>query len=421
MASDAQGRYILMMPITVQKFGGTSVADANKIHRAARRAVRAKLAGNQVVLVVSAMGHTTDKLVKLASQVTSRPSRRELDMLLATGEQMSIALMAMAIHDAGYEAVSLTGAQINLRTDSAFTRARIHSIDATRITELLDRGTIVIVAGFQGVDADLNITTLGRGGSDTTAVAVAAALGAEVCEIYTDVDGVYTADPRIVPQARRIAAISYDEMHELASLGAGVMHSRSIEFAKKFGVVVHVRSSLTDTPGTVIMSQPPGMEDVVVRGATLKRGIGRATLIGVPAEPRVIAEIFTQIAERSLVVDDIIQNVIEPKRSVNLSFTFDAEDASDARGVADAMAERFGVADARIVEGLAKVSVVGVGMRSHTGVAAKVFSALASEHIAIQNVSTSEIVISVVVDEADGERALRALHKTFELDRGPES
>ncbi len=409
------------MPITVQKFGGTSVADAHKIHRAARRAVRAKLAGNQVVLVVSAMGHTTDKLVKLAYQVTKRPSKRELDMLLSTGEQVSIALMAMAIHDAGYEAVSLTGAQINLRTDSAFTRARIHSIDDTRITELLNRGTIVIVAGFQGVDADLNITTLGRGGSDTTAVAIAAALKAEVCEIYTDVDGVYTADPRSVPQARRIAAISYDEMHELASLGAGVMHPRSIEFAKKFGVVVHVRSSLTDAPGTVIMSQPPGMEDVVVRGATLKRNIGRATLIGVPAEPRVIAEIFTEIAERSLVVDDIIQNVIEPKRSVNLSFTFDAEDASEARAIADAMAERFRVKDARIVEGLAKVSVVGVGMRSHTGVAAKVFSALSAENIAIQNVSTSEIVISVVVDEADGERALRSLHKAFELDRGPES
>ncbi|MFN0059593.1 MAG: aspartate kinase, partial [Planctomycetota bacterium] len=270
------------MPILVQKFGGTSVADAARIHLAARRAIRAKLSGRQVVLVVSAMGHTTDHLIDLANQVSRKPSRREMDMLISTGEQVSIALMAMAIHEAGHEAVSMTGAQAGMLTDSAHTRARIRSIDARRLKEPLDQGKIVIVAGFQGVDSDFNITTLGRGGSDTTAVALAAALQAEVCEIFTDVDGIYTTDPRIVPEARKIGQISYEEMLELASAGAGVMHGRSIEIGKKFGVPIHVRSSFSDTAGTMIMSQTAGMEDVVVRAASIKRDVARVTLVGMP-------------------------------------------------------------------------------------------------------------------------------------------
>ena len=405
------------MPVIVQKFGGTSVSDANKIHRAARRAVRAKLAGNQVVLIVSAMGDTTDRLVKLACDVTDRPSKREMDMLLATGEQVSTALMAMAIHETGYEAVSMTGAQIGMLTSSDFSRARIQSIDTRRLREALDRGIIVIVAGFQGVDADFNITTLGRGGSDTTAVAIAAALGAGVCEIYTDVDGVYTADPRIAPQARRIDAISYDEMHELASLGAGVMHPRSIEFAKKFSVVVHVRSSLTDAPGTTIMSNPPGMEDIVVRGATLKPDIGRIVFVGVPNRPGVAAAIFSEVAARHIAVDDIIQNVLEQGETANISFTTIGDDMREARAVAEIVSRRFGIKEVAIDEGLAKVSVVGVGMRTHSGVAARMFAALSEAEVNIQNVSTSEIVISVVVDRDAGERALKAVHRAFELDQ----
>ncbi|MBI5866087.1 MAG: aspartate kinase, partial [Planctomycetes bacterium] len=297
------------MAILVQKFGGTSVADAHRIHLAARKAIRAKLSGKQVVLVVSAMGHETDRLVDLAAQVSRKPSKREMDMLLATGEQVSIALVAMAIHEAGHEAISMTGAQAGMRTDDVHTRARIRSIDTPRIQHVLDDGKIVIVAGFQGVTDDSNITTLGRGGSDTTAVALAAALRAEMCEIYTDVDGIYTTDPRIVPEARKLDAISYEEMLELASLGAGVMHGRSIEVGEKFGVPIHVRSSFTDTPGTMIMAEPKGMEDVVVRGATLKRNIGRITFVGLPAQQELPHEIFDQVAAQQISVDDIIQNV----------------------------------------------------------------------------------------------------------------
>lgn len=409
------------MAVIVQKFGGTSVADAAKIHRAARRAIRAKLSGRQVVLVVSAMGHTTDELIELARQVSPRPSKREMDMLLSTGEQVSIALMAMAIHEAGYEAISLTGAQVGLLTDSAYTRARIRSIDVRRLRSLLDQGKIVIVAGFQGVDADFNITTLGRGGSDTTAVALAAALGAEMCEIYTDVDGVYTTDPRMEPRARKIDAISYDEMLEMASLGAGVMHPRSIEFGKKYNVVIHVRSSLTDASGTLIMAEPPGMEDVVVRGATLKRDIGRVLLAGIPNRPGVISEIFDEVGRRQLLVDDIIHNVYAGGSAANLAFTVDAADIRDARAVADVVAGKFKVAQVEVDDRLSRVSVVGVGMRSHSGVAATMFAALSAAGIAIHNVTTSEIVISVVVARDDADRALQTVHAAFGLDRAADA
>jgi aspartate kinase len=404
------------MAILVQKFGGTSVADAHRIHLAARKAVRAKLAGKQVVLVVSAMGHETDRLVDLANQVSRKPARREMDMLLATGEQVSIALVAMAIHEAGHEAISMTGAQAGMLTDSTHTRARIRSIDAPRIHKLLDDGKIVIVAGFQGVTDDFAITTLGRGGSDTTAVALAAGLKAEMCEIYTDVDGIYTTDPRIVPQARKLDAISYDEMLELASLGAGVMHGRSIEIGKKFGVPIHVRSSFTDTAGTIIMAQPPGMEDVTVRGATLKRDIGRVTFVGLPADRRLPHEIFDTVAAQQISVDDIIQNVYEHGKRFNIAFTVDAKDLPTARNVAESLGQRFGAQTVEIDDGLAKVSIVGVGMRSHHGVAAKMFDALHDAEVPIENVSTSEIVVSVLVRKTDGERALQAAHKAFGLD-----
>jgi aspartate kinase len=377
------------MPITVQKYGGTSVADAYRIHLAARRAVRALLDGQQIVMVVSAMGHTTDDLVSLASQITRRPSKREMDMLLATGEQVSIALVAMAIHEAGYDAISLTGAQIGLLTDSRHTAARIRSIDAARIRRLLDQGRIVIVAGFQGVDPDFNITTLGRGGSDTTAVALAVALRADVCEIYTDVDGVYSADPRLVPEARRIDRISYDEMLELASLGAGVMHARSIELGKKFNVPIHVRSSFTDNPGTVIMNATPGMEDVVVRGCTLKPDVARVTLVGLPNQPGIEAAIFEPLARRRVNVDDIVQTVSDGGQRASISFTVEGSATGEAQAAAELVASRHA--------------------------AAKLVAALAAVQINIENISTSEIVISVLVRAADGERALQVVHRAFAL------
>jgi aspartate kinase len=406
------------MPILVQKFGGTSVQDAPRIHLAARRAIRALLDGNQVVLVVSAMGHTTDRLVELAYQVSRRPSKREMDMLLATGEQVSIALMAMAIHEAGYEAISLTGAQVGMLTDSEHTRARIQSIDTPRIHKLLDEGKIVIVAGFQGVDRDFNITTLGRGGSDTTAVALAAALKAKVCEIYTDVDGVYTTDPRLVPAARKLDVISYDEMLEMASLGAGVMHGRSIELGMKFNVPIHVRSSLTDNPGTMIMSETPGMEDVVVRGATLKRDITRITFAGLPNEPGVTAAIFDEVAKRGIMVDDIVQTVAGQGQRATLGFTVQGRDVGELRAVAELIAQRYQIHDVDIDDGLVRVSIIGVGMRSHHGVAARMFAALAQAQINIENIATSEIVVSVLVRTAEGERALQVVHQAFGLERG---
>jgi aspartate kinase len=405
------------MPILVQKFGGTSVADAHRIHLAARRAVRAKLAGNQVVLVVSAMGHSTDQLVDLAYQVARKPSKREMDMLLSTGEQVSIALMAMAIHEAGHDAISLTGAQVGMMTDSNYSAARIRSINTQRLNELLAQGKIVIVAGFQGVDPDFNITTLGRGGSDTTAVALAAALRAGICEIYTDVDGVYTTDPRIVPAARKIDAISYDEMLELASLGAGVMHARSIELGKKYDTVIHVRSSFTDNPGTLIMSNPPGMEDVVVRGCTLKRNVGRVTFIGLPNRPGTAATVFDELAGRGILVDDIIQTVHDRAGKVNMSFTVDAKDLGETQAVGELLAQRFELPAVEIQDKMARLSIVGVGMRSHSGVAAKMFKALAAADVNVENISTSEIVISALVRGEDAERALQAVHAAFELDR----
>lgn len=409
------------MGVIVQKFGGTSVADAERIFRAARRAIKAKLEGNKVVVVVSAMGGTTDNLIDLARQVSKNPSRREMDMLLATGEQVSIALMAMAIHEAGHQAISLTGGQVGLITDNVHTKARIRRIQVDRLNQHLDEGQIVIVAGFQGVDEEFNITTLGRGGSDTTAVALAAVLKADVCEIYTDVDGVYTTDPRVVPEARKIDVISYDEMLELASLGAKVMHGRSIEFAKKFNVIVHVRSSLTDAPGTLIMADYPGMEDIVVRGATVRKDLARVLLVGVPNRPGVAADLFARLASRHVIIDDIIQNVFyEHDVTANIGFTVDVEDLEVVKEACREMVSRYGVQSFEIDDHVAKVSIVGVGMRSHTGVATKMFRSLGEAHVNIENISTSEIVVGCIIDRDDAEKALRAVHEAFELDKSLE-
>lgn len=409
------------MGVIVQKFGGTSVADPERILRAARRAIKAKLEGNKVVVVVSAMGDATDDLVNLARQISKNPPRREMDMLLSTGEQVSIALMAMAIHESGYQAISLTGGQVGLITDNVHTRARIRRIQVERLQKHLDEDQIVIVAGFQGVDEEFNITTLGRGGSDTTAVALAAVLKADVCEIYTDVDGVYTTDPRAVPEARKIDHISYDEMLELASLGAKVMHSRSIEFAKKFNVIVHVRSSLTDAAGTLIMADYPGMEDVVVRGATVRKDLARVLLVGVPNRPGVAADIFARLASRHVIIDDIIQNVFyEHDVTANIGFTVDVEDLDIVKDICRELVSRYGVQSFEIDDHVAKVSIVGVGMRSHTGVATKMFRALGEAHVNIENISTSEIVVGCIIDRADAEKALRAVHEAFELDRSLE-
>jgi aspartate kinase len=405
------------MALIVQKFGGTSVADPEKIHRAARRAIREKMNGRQVVMVVSAMGKTTDKLLALAGEITPNPPKRELDMLLTTGEQVSIALMAMAIHAAGHQAISLTAAQVALVTDSVHTQARIQKISRERLSAELDAGKIVIVAGFQGIDAQGELTTLGRGASDTTAAALAAVLGAEVCEIYTDVDGVYSADPRVVPQARKMDAISYDEMLEMAAAGAKVMHSRAIEFAKKYNVPIHVRSSLTDQEGTMIIAEAPGMESISVRGATLKEDLATIVLTRVPNTPGVAAEVFAEVARNHLLVDDIIQNFYDDGQHANIGFSTNATQAQEALEVCQRMAKERGFGGVELDRTVAKVSVVGIGMRSHAGVASTMFSALAAARINIHSISTSEIVISCIVPQQDGPRALQVVHAAFGLDK----
>lgn len=405
------------MPLIVQKFGGTSLSTAERIHRAARRAVRAKLSGHRVVLVVSAMGTTTDELLSLASQVCSDPPKRELDMLLTTGEQVSIALMAMAIDATGHQAISLTAGQLGLVTDSAHTRARIQRISRDRIDRELSDGRVVIVAGFQGIDSGGEITTMGRGSSDTTATALAALLGAVVCEIYTDVDGVYTADPRLIPQAHKIDKISYDTMLEMAAVGAAVMHSRAIEFGKKFNVPIHVRSSLTDSEGTMIMGETPAMEAIVVRGVTLKEDLAVISLNGVPNTPGMAARIFAEVARNHILVDDILQNIYDGGRLANLGFSTNAAEAAEAQAVCERLAAQLGIDGVEVDRGVSKVSAVGLGMRTHTGIASTMFEALAKARINIDNISTSEIVISCIVRREDGHKALRCVHDAFDLDK----
>jgi aspartate kinase len=411
------------MGLIVQKFGGTSVADAERIHRAARRAIMTREKGNQVVVVVSAMGDTTDDLIKLAKQVCTHGGRevagpkREMDQLLATGEQVTIALMAMAIHAQGQEAISFTGGQIGLVTDSAFTKARIQSINKQRIYEQLDQGKIVIIAGFQGITPEGDLTTLGRGGSNATLVAVGAVLRADVCENYTDVDGIYTADPRIVPNARKIERISYDEMLELAGLGASVLQTRAVEFAKKYNVPIHVRNSQNDSEGTWIVAETKMMEHIVVSGAALKKDLTRVTIRSVPDRPGVAARIFSDIASANIVVDDIIQNVMDDN-TANISFTVEHGDLHDLKAAVDRIVRELGSNSKAIYQGdLAKVSVVGVGMRVHTGVAQKMFSALAKAEINIQNITTSEIKISCIIAKEQASKALQIVHDAFELEK----
>jgi len=403
------------MALIVQKYGGSSVADPEKIKGVARR-VAESAAHHRMVVVVSAMGRTTDSLLALAHQITPTPDPRELDMLLATGEQVTIALLAMALQALGLKARSFTGPQVGMRTDTAHTRARITRITAERVRQALDAGEIPVVAGFQGLSEDDEITTLGRGGSDLTAVALAAALKADLCEIYTDVDGVYTADPNVVPDARKLARITYDEMLELASLGAKVLQARSVEFAKKYGVPVHVRSTFKPDPGTLVTREEQGMEEVVVTGVTHDRSQAKISILRVPDRPGIAARVFGAIAERHIVVDMIVQNISRDGYT-DMSFTVPRPDYRRAVEALEEVARAIGAEGIVHDERVAKVSIVGVGMRSHSGVAARMFGVLAKEGINIQMISTSEIAISCVIEDKYAELAVRALHDAFELGR----
>jgi aspartate kinase len=403
------------MALIVQKYGGSSVADAEKIQNVARR-VAAGASGHQLVVVVSAMGKTTDDLVSLAHEITPTPEPRELDMLLATGEQVTIALLAMALQALGLKARSLTGVQAGMRTDSVHTTARLTRMEIDRVRHALDAGEIAIVAGFQGRSETDEITTLGRGGSDLTAVALAAALKADVCEIYTDVDGVYTADPNIVPDARKLSRVAYDEMLEMASLGAKVLQSRSVEFAKKYGVPVHVRSTFKPDAGTLVTREEHGMEDAVVTGVTHDRSQSKISILRVPDRPGIAGQVFGVIAERNIVVDMIVQNISRDGYT-DMSFTVPRGDHGRAVAALEDVASRIGAQGVVHDERVAKVSIVGVGMRSHSGVASRMFSVLAKEGINIQMISTSEIAISCVIEDKYTELAVRALHDTFEVGR----
>lgn len=403
------------MALIVQKFGGTSVANTDRIKNVASRVAKYRAQGDQVVVVVSAMSGVTDGLIKMAKDLMPLPNEREMDMLLATGEQTTIALTAIALHAMGVEAVSLTGAQAGIVTDGVHTKAKIQNITPKQVHELLDSGQVVIVAGFQGMTPTGQITTLGRGGSDLTAIALAAALGADLCQIYTDVDGVYTADPRIVPSARKLPEISYDEMLELASLGAKVMQSRSVEFAKKFGVVFEVRSSLNENPGTIVKEETASMEDVVIRGVSLDKNQAKITMVGVPDQPGVAARVFNALADKAINVDMIVQNISHGSGvpATDISFTIDKPDLLKASKVIESLKADVSYSDMVCNEKIGKLSIVGVGMRSHSGVAAKMFETLAKEGVNIDMISTSEIKISVVIDLAKGEPAMRAVHKAF--------
>jgi aspartate kinase len=416
------------LQLVVQKFGGTSVANPQRILEAARKAIKASNAGKQVLVVVSARGDKTDELIELAQQINDNPPPREMDMLLSTGEQESIALLAMAVHTLGGEAVSFTGAQIGIMTDSVHGKARIKAINTERMRKALTEGKIVIVAGFQGHDDEANITTLGRGGSDTTAVALAAVMKHDPattnngipeinCEIYTDVDGIYTTDPRIVPDARKLIAISYDEMLELASAGAAVMHSRSIEFAKKFDVPVHVRSSFSDVEGTWIIPEAEWMRREPVVGCALMKDEARVAILGVPDTPGISHRVFEAVAARNIVVDMIAQNVGTAGRA-DIGFTVPAGEVRATLAALEPLAREWG-ARVEYDSEVSKVSIVGVGMRTHAGVAERMFAALAAEGINLKMITTADIKISALVEKAEGLRALRAVHQAFKLAQAP--
>lgn len=404
------------MALIVQKYGGTSVGTPERILNCARRILETQRAGHQVIAVVSAMSGVTNNLIDLANKVSKEPTEREMDVLLATGEQTTIALTAMAINDLGGQAVSLTGAQAGISTDRVHTKARIVNITPDAVRRMLDEGKIVILAGFQGETASHEITTLGRGGSDLTAIAMAGAIKADLCQIFTDVNGVYTCDPRVVPEAQKIEEISYDEMLEMASSGSKVMQSRSVEFAKKFGVVFEVRNSMNDQPGTLVKEETPGMESVVVRGVSLERNQAKVTIDDVPDRPGVSSVIFGAIAEANIVIDVIVQNVATDG-TTDISFTLSAAELPKAEKVLREVLPQLGDSvTMRSESGIAKLSVVGIGMRSHSGVAARMFGALAKQGINIQMISTSEIKVAVTVLEAQIEQAARAVHTEFGLD-----
>jgi aspartate kinase len=398
--------------LIVQKYGGTSVGSIERIKEVARRVAATRDAGHQVAVVVSAMSGETNRLLALAKQISAQPDERESDVLVSTGEQVTVALLSMALKDLGYPAFSLLGHQVQIETDSAFGRARIKHITTDRLFSSLREGQIVVIAGFQGVDAEDNITTLGRGGSDTSAVAIAAATRADVCEIYTDVDGVYSADPRICPHARKLHRISYDEMLELASLGAKVLQIRSVEFAKRYQVPVHVRSSFSPDEGTWLVREDPSMEEVIISGVTSDLDQAKITILHVPDRPGLAAKLFGPIAEDNIVVDMIIQNA-SADGSTDLTFTVPKGDTNKALARVRAVASEIGASGVTFDTEVAKVSIVGLGMRSHAGVAARMFQVLAREGINIQMISTSEIKISVVVEAKYTELAVRVLHDAF--------
>ncbi|MFN2377106.1 MAG: aspartate kinase [Candidatus Binatia bacterium] len=396
----------------VQKYGGTSVGTPERIRAVAQRIKRVHDEGHEVAVVASAMSGETNRLLALGRGISTSPSPRELDSLVSTGEQVSCALLAMALHDLGVPAVSLLGHQVRIQTDSSFGRARIQSIDVSRIERAFGERCVAVVAGFQGVDGDDNITTLGRGGSDTTGVAIAAAIKADVCEILTDVQGVYTTDPRVCPDARKLDRISYDEMLELASLGAKVLQIRSVEFAKRYSVPVHVRSSFDDSEGTWVVPEEENMEEILVSGVAFEREQAQVTIEGVPDSPGLAASIFVPLAEASVVIDMIVQNVgVDGHTAV--TFTVAESDAAATKSIAEKLASTIGARGVVTQSGLGKVSVVGLGMRNHAGVAARMFEVLAHEGINIRMISTSEIKISVVVANDKVDAAVRALHSAF--------
>jgi aspartate kinase len=405
------------MALIVQKYGGTSVGSIERIKAVARRVIDTRNGGNDVVVVLSAMAGETDKLILLAHEIAEEPEPRELDVLLATGEQVTIALFSIAVKEMGYQARSLLGHQARIYTDHSYGRARISEIRTEPIWHHLYKGCIPVIAGFQGLDEQGNITTLGRGGSDTTAVAVAAALDADVCEIYTDVAGVYTTDPNIYSKARKLQRISYDEMLEMASLGAKVLHIRSVEFAKKYNVPVHVRSSFVDEPGTMVVKEEKSMEKVLVSGVAYSKSDARITLAGLPDVPGVAARIFTEISNAGIVVDMIIQGSSGASGRANLSFTVPRPDRQAAIRILRNMEAELDNMEISSDENIAKVSIIGVGMRHHAGVAAKMFQTLADEGINIHMISTSEIKISCVIDDRSTAKAVQVLHDTFELDQ----
>jgi aspartate kinase len=402
------------MALIVQKYGGTSVGNPERIKNVAQRVLETQQQGNRVIAVVSAMSGVTDSLIKLAREVHPEPNEREMDVLLATGEQTTIALLAMALHGLGAKAVSLTGAQAGIVTDGLHTKAKIANITPKSVHELLDKGNIVIIAGFQGISPDGHITTLGRGGSDLSAIAIAAAVKADLCQIYTDVDGVYTSDPRIVKNARKMEEISYDEMLELAALGSKVMQARSVEFAKKFGVVFEVRSSFNNNPGTIVKAETAKMEDVVIRGVAVDKSQAKVTVAGVPDKPGVAARIFKSIADANINIDVIVQNVSE-KGFTDISFTVASTEATKAAKVLQPVAKEVGARAVTQAADIAKLSIVGIGMRSHSGVAAKLFEALASSGINIEMISTSEIKVSVIIALKDADKAAQVVHDAFQL------